>query len=259
MGSISIDCFPNLRTLCVAETALKIQGHSANLQLLSSNEDDGGRAIRLNQRVAFAQLRGTREICEDVALVRADAGLYGLFEGSKTSETLVVELTKSCRGKLDEDVLLNVIENRLKTVKVSKIRALSSCAVVLRTGRNEIVYIQNGNVRILLIGADGLLTVMETEIPRKPVHPHLTDRQNVGTWIVYGIDYKPLAKRQRIPAGTKWMIVVSHGIREGLTDQLISAIAEKAESAVAFAYDLRAAAYARMVPENLSAIVVDFG
>jgi serine/threonine protein phosphatase PrpC len=52
------------------------------------------------------------------------------------------------------------------------------------------------------------------------------------------------------------MVIASHGIIGGLPRRLISEIAQRAESPVALAHDLCAAAYSYMVPQNLSAIVV---
>jgi Leucine-rich repeat (LRR) protein/serine/threonine protein phosphatase PrpC len=253
----------NLRTLAVINTDCELQGTFAKVRVLSSNFAHVrgliGRIANVNSSVGFAQLRGSREILEDIAIVRSDGGLYGIFDahnGVKTAELIAVELGRSAIGRLDEKSLLSAIEMRLKTMKASKVTDVSSCAIVSRKG-DEIVYVQNGYVRIILIDASGTLSIVEAENPPKSEYPHLTETQTLGMWIVYGVDYKPTARRRRIPPGTKWMLLASRGILDGVPHSLISAIAQRAESAVALAYDLRAAAYAYMVTENLTVIAVD--
>jgi hypothetical protein len=148
------------------------------------------------------------------------------------------------------------VESKLKAAKHRKIVDVGSCAIVSRKG-DEIVFLQNGNVKILLIDRQANVTVVESENPRKYEYPQLTEQQNVGTWLVYGIDYKPVAKKRRIPEDIKWLLLISKGIMEGVGVALIGKMAAKAESAVALVYDLRAFATSMMTSENLSVIAVD--
>jgi serine/threonine protein phosphatase PrpC len=133
---------------------------------------------------------------------------------------------------------------------------VSSCAIVWRKPE-EIVYVQNGNVLILLINCDGLVTALEAENPQHSDYPHLSEVQNTRSWVAYGVDYNPVVKKRKIPPKARWIVIASSGVVESLPGQLLSVIANRAESAVGLAYDLRAAAYAYMVTGNISVIAVD--
>jgi Leucine-rich repeat (LRR) protein len=84
-AAVSVNALPNLRVLSVAETGVKLLGGPARLRVLSSRPAHirafGGRLIRPDRAVAaIAQLRGAREVAEDVAHVHAQGGLYTLFD-----------------------------------------------------------------------------------------------------------------------------------------------------------------------------------
>jgi hypothetical protein len=91
-----------------------------------------------------------------------------------------LELGKSCISRPDERLVLTAIENRLKKVRASKLVDVSSCAVVLHAG-DELVYVQNGNIHIMLIDAEGGVSVVVAENPPAYEYPHLSEMQNIGT------------------------------------------------------------------------------
>jgi hypothetical protein len=262
-GRLLLDSFPNIRTISVVETGAEIEGSISKIRVFFSPESQvkGAvwRMVHEGEGSAVAQHRSGRELCEDVAIVRSDGRVFGIFDGhngGKVPEIMAGDFAKNCSKKLEEQVILGLIEDRLRVLKHSKLIDLSSCAVVWRK-RHEILYMQNGNIRILFISEDGEVKVLETERLTKCEYSHDIEFQNLGTWMVYGRRYEPALKRKKLPQRAKWMVIASHGVLDVVSPKLMSAIAAKAESAVALAYDLRSAAYAHMTHDNISVIAVD--
>jgi serine/threonine protein phosphatase PrpC len=262
-GVLDCDGLPNLKELAIYDTDLDVPGDNPKPKVLTSQAFQPkallARVVTISSSAAVAESRGNREIYEDVIVVRQDAGLFALFDahnGCKTAELISLELVKSCLSKFDEKLIIGVVESKLKAAKHRKIVDVASCAIVSRKG-DEIVFLQNGNVKILLIDREGSVTIVESENPRKYEYPQLAEQQNVGTWLVYGIDYRPVAKKRRIPEDVKWLLLASKGIMESVGIALIGEMAAQAESAVALVYDLRAFAASMMSSENLSVIAVD--
>ena len=278
-SQLTPNSYPKIQTIDCSTTNVYFDAIPENhINLVSSEpglfNSPNQRVVQTNGKVCYTKVKGLKEMNEDPMIIRSDyikgVDMFAMFDSRgarmisfQIAHKIVKDLLHD-KNLFSQSTIDRVFELMRKTCKKKHEIMIPDMAFTLFSN-SEMIITCTGRVRILRISEKQCQEIKSTEILPYPSDPitltkgcgPLPSLYNQADTYVYGFKNSPNVIKSRIHHDDRWLLILSVGITDVLSNNEITETAMKCSSASEVAYCIRNMAYANLSGDNLSVICID--
>ena len=271
--------YPKIQTIDCSTTNVYFDDIPENrIHLISSEpglfNSHNQRVVQTNGKVCYTKTKGLKEMNEDPMIIRSEyikgVDIFALFDSRGApvisfhiAHKIVKDLLHD-KNLFSQETIEKVLDIIQKACKKKHELIKPDMAFTLFK-KSEMILTCTGRIKIIRISEKNSQEIKSSEISPYPSDPitltksfgPLPSLYNEADEFVFGIKNTPNIIKTRIHHDDKWLLLLSVGVTDVLSQNEIVNAARKCSSASEVAYCIRNMAYANLSSDNLSVVCID--